>query len=134
MDALLPMADPLAEWDWLQSRCPLRNLRERIEERQVGAYRIRGSDAALILSVNTTIDTNRRALWVAALGGTVGRRPKENLRLMQTVLADCEVIARTSLCTADRIEPGERPDWKLRLLPMFGFRPIDCKGLTIMQK
>jgi hypothetical protein len=109
-------------------------LGERLSTGQLGAYRILGTDAALILAVNTTRDSLIRALWVVGLGGNVGFRPKANVALMGKVLTDCDLIAAASDCKAIRIEPGDRPDWKSHLLPRFGYRPLDVDGVTVMQK
>lgn len=134
MEVLLPIVDPISEWEWLAERCDLPRLFQRLSTNQIGAYRLVGSDAALILAVNTTKDTGQRALWALSLGGVVGRRPKDNLRLMGAALRDSEEIARCSDCKAIRIEPGTRPEWKPKLLPLFGFEPLTIEGVTIMQK
>lgn len=133
MNALEPITDPIAEWAWLRARCDLPRLGERVSKGQVGAYRL-GDDAAVVMAVNFTKDTGKLALWVMSLGGTIGWRPKANLKLMETALTDCMEIASASKCKAIRIEPGDRPDWKLRLLPRFGFETLDVDGVTIMQK
>lgn len=121
------------EWDWLSARVRLPNLRQRLETESI-AVKIEGTDLALILGAGVTKDTGVVALWIEALGGSVGFRPKENRALMRRVLAECEQIARDMGCQEIRIEAQTRGALKQRLFAGFGFEPFDALGKLVMRR
>jgi hypothetical protein len=98
-----------------------------------GAFHIGGTDAEIVVSVGVTRDTDEIAIWVEELTGTVGNKPKANLKLMRDVLDEVGQLGRPLGCTELRIETGERPQWKGALLPALGFARVGSyyrKALT----
>lgn len=123
------------EWDWLKPRCALPDILPRLLANKAGAYRIDGTDAALVLSVGLTKDTDVRALWIEMLGGKVGFRPKQNLQLMHSVLLEIGLISQQSGCVEMRAELKlKRPDWRKHVLPAVGFEPVEIDGSIVMRK
>lgn len=122
------------EMGWILARCDLPQVEDKLLNGKAGAYRISGTDAALILSVGTTIDTNVSALWITSLGGAAGWRPHRNKQILASVLDDCEAIARASNCTEIRIEAGTRTGLKLRLFQAFGFEAKRLPHTIVMRK
>lgn len=131
---IVPSVRVFHEWPWIEERCGLPGLLERLLFSTASAFKIKGTDAGIVLSIGRTTDGNRLALWIMALGGNVGYRPKRNSELMETVLEDVNLIAVNAGCDEIRIEPGDRPDWKSRILPNFGFEPHTVSGKTVMRK
>jgi hypothetical protein len=121
-------------WAWLSARCRLPGFWERLATQASEAFQIRGTDAALILSVGLTKDTGKQALWIEALGGKVSDRPRQNAALIGAVIEDCETIARGTGCTEIRIEAGTRTALKTRLFRRFGFVETDAEGALVMRK
>lgn len=122
------------EWNWISERCSLPRLLARLASREAVAFRLKGTDAALVLSTAWTADTGKPALWIECVGGTVSNRPKDNLRIMRAVLAECEALATRFKCKELRIEGGSRAGWKLRLLPALGFERIELPSGFVMRK
>lgn len=121
-------------WDWIAARCAMPGLQERLTGREAAAYRIDGTDAALIMSVGTTKGTGARALWIEGLGGHVGRNGTKNRRLLGAVLDECAAFARASDCDEIRIEANNRSALKLRLFTAFGFEEGRLPGSTFLRK
>lgn len=131
--AQIPSVRVFHEWPWL-SQCDEPDLMQRLIDRTAFAYRIKGTDAGLVLSAGRTQDSGKIALWVVSLFGAVGLRPKANLDLMRRVLEEVTDMARGADCDEVRIEQGDRFDWKLRLLPEMGFERLEVGGKFVMRK
>lgn len=106
----------------------------KLESGWAAAFRIKGTEACIVLGFNETVDTNEPCLWIEDLVGRVGFRPKANLRLMGTVLRECETHARRLGCTEIRIEANSRLGWKETLLPCFGFEPKHVNQYMVYRK
>ena len=121
-------------WGWLEPRCPLPRLRERLESGESRAFHIVDTDAVLVLAAGKAKDTGAVALWIECLGGHVGYRAKDNARLLKTVLTDCNEIARLAGCTDIRIEAANRLPLKERLFARHGFERTTVLGKPLMRK
>lgn len=132
--AQIPAVRVFAEWPWLESNCDLPDLLSRLIQQTAIAYHINGTDAGLVLSIGRTKDSGQIALWIMSLFGKVGQRPKSNRELMAAVLEEVTQLAARIGCAEIRVEPGDRPDWKLRLLPSMGFERLDLGTKTVMRK
>lgn len=119
---MAPTADVLP---WIEARCDARDLRSRLEDMSAVAFRIEGTDAAIVASMSTSKDNGALALWVEDLGGAAGFRPHENWALLQKAIGECEQIARRFGAVELRIEGNGRLGWKQRLLPKLGFNRLD---------
>lgn len=106
----------------------------KLESGWAAAFRIKGTEACIVLGFNETVDTNEPCLWIEDLVGRVGFRPKANLRLMGTVLRECETHARRLGCTEIRIEAERRDDWQKVILPRFGFEAIRVNQKSVYRK
>lgn len=100
------------------------HLSEKLNSGWAGEFHISGTDAALVLSVGQTVDTNKTAVWVDDLRGKVGWRPRQNLQLMNRVLRRVAIIARALNASEIRIECETRQGWQKALLPRLGFQTI----------
>lgn len=110
------------------------NLRERLASGIAVAFRIVGTDAALVISTGTTKDSGASALWIEGVGGNIGFRPHQNRDLIRHVVGECEALAHRLGCSEMRIEAGSRLGWKARLLPTLGFQTAHVAGATFMRK
>lgn len=119
---------------WIEERCGFPGLRSRLERLEAVAFKIEGTKAAIVASVDTTKDSGALALWIEALGGDVGFQPHENWALLQGVVAECEQIARRFGCSEMRIEGKGRLGWKERLLPKLGFQRLELPTGICMTK
>jgi hypothetical protein len=127
-------ANLVEEMGWILARCGLPQVEGDLLNGRAGAYRIAGTDAALILSAGRTVDTDVPALWITSLGGVAGWRPHRNKQILAAALEDCEAIARASNCTEIRIEAGTRTGLKLRLFQNFGFEAKRLPTTIVMRK
>lgn len=132
--AVIPSVRLFDERAWLERHCDVPNVLDRLLNRTALAYRIKGTDAGVILSVAQTVDTGKIALWVVSLFGRVGLRPKANMEMMRRVLEEVAVMAADAGCDEVRVEQGTRADWKLRLLPKLGFERLDVGQVFVMRK
>lgn len=132
--AQIPSVRLFDERAWLERHCDVPNVLDRLLNRTALAYRIKGTDAGVVLSVAQTVDSGKLALWVVSLFGRVGFKPKANRELMQSVLLEVTDMAADAGCDEVRVEQGTRADWKLRLLPKLGFERVDVGPVFVMRK
>lgn len=130
----IPIDRVVHEWDWIRSRCSLPYLLLRLLDGRAVAFRVESTDAVVILSSAKTKDSGIDALWAEGVGGKCGFRPKKNVQTMRSVLTDIELIARRAQCAEVRIEGGKREGWKARLLPSFGFAPVELSTGLVWRK
>lgn len=98
------------------------------------AFEVPGTDAAVLVSVGVTKDTQASALWVEGLRGTIGRRPKQNAALASALLDELAAMGRGLGCTEMRIEANSRVGWKTALLTKLGFELKHVGDGAVMRK
>lgn len=131
LQPIQPTPDMLS---WVEDRCGFDGLRARLVDLEAVAFRIAGTEAAIVASVNTTKDNGALALWIEALGGHVGARPHEGFALLRSVIDECAQLARRFGCVELRVEGKGRLGWKERLLPKLGFERRDLPTGICMVK
>lgn len=98
------------------------------------AFAVPGTDAAILVSVGKTKDSDILALWVEGLRGSLGMRPKENAARARETLDHLAEMGRHCGCTELRIEANSRLGWKTALLTKLGFELSRLGDGSVMRK
>lgn len=98
------------------------------------AFAVPGTDAAILVSVGKTKDSDRLALWVEGLRGSLGMRPKENAERARATIGQLAEIGHRIGCAELRVEANSRLGWKTALLTKLGFELSRVGDGSVMRK
>lgn len=130
----IDLATSPADWLWLGERIPMPGLLRRLLDGNATAYRVSGTETAVVTSIGKTKDTDTTAMWVIALGGKSKAGPHENYGIIRDVVSECEQIARDHDCSEIRIEAKNRGALKCRLFEPMGFVAETILGGLVLRK